>query len=334
MSEKTIDLVNIGNVIMDILIRVTDDDIKELNMEKGIMHLVDEDRQHEIITHLKQHDKLLEIGGSGPNVLRTSAILGRKCTLTGLVGDDTFGNQYTSRVDELNIINRVRIADTGLTGTSIILVTQDGQRTMNTCLGNSRYYTPDDVPVEEIKQAKYLFVTGYQWDTESQIEAMELALSTAKENDTRIAFDLADPFAVERSKDAFKKVIEQYADVVFANKDEARMMYQCSVSNCIDEISRFADITAVKIGKDGSLVKKQGKEVLSVLASDIDVVDTTAAGDMYAGGFMYGLTGGLDLETCAKIANFCAESVIQQIGAKLPTNIKELVQSIERGKPV
>ncbi len=334
MKEKTIDLVNIGNVIMDILIKVTDKEIKELKMEKGIMHLVSEDRQQEIITYLKQNNKLLEIGGSGPNVLRTAAILGRKCALAGLVADDTFGKQYTKRLEELNIINKVRIADKGVTGTSIILVTPDGQRTMNTHLGNSRYYTPKDVPTKEIKQAKYLFITGYQWDTESQIEAMELAINTAKENDTKIAFDLADPFAIERSKNSFKNVIDKYADIVFANKDEVKMMYQCDVKDCIDIISKKVDITAIKIGKEGSLVKQQGKEIMSIMANDIDVVDTTAAGDMYAGGFMYGLTGGLNLEISAKIANFCAESVIQNIGAKLPSNIKTLVKDIEQGKPI
>ena len=328
MGNKSIDIVNIGNVIMDILIKVKDEDIKKLKMDKGIMHLVDEKRQDEIIEYFQQHQKDLEMGGAGPNVLRTVALLGKRGALAGLVAKDVFGKEYIKRVEEIGIINKIRMSGEGSTGTSIILVSEDGQRTMNTCLGNSRYYTDYDVPVDEIKHAKFLFITGYQWDTKGQIEAMDFALKTAKESNTKVALDLADPFAVGRSKGAFKKVIEDYADIVFANEEEAKMMYECEAEKALSEMSKQCEIAIVKIGAEGPLIKS-GDKAIQVKANKVNVVDTTGAGDIYAGGFMYGLISGFDLEKCGKIAGVCAEQVIQVIGAKLPKNIKELVEAID-----
>ncbi len=326
--EKNIDIVNIENLIMDIMIKVTDNDIDKLKLSKGIMHLVDEKRQDEIVEYFQKSAKELEMGGAGSNVLRTVAMLGKKGCLAGLVGKDVFGKEYIKQVDDLKIVNKIRVNNTGSTGTSVILVSEDGQRTMNTCLGTSRFYTPNDVPVEEIKNAKYLFITGYQWDTESQLKAMDLALETAKNNKTVIAFDLADPFAVNRSKEAFKNVIENYADVVFANEEEAKMMYGCDAEKCVDKLSELCEIGIVKIGSRGSLIKKKGEKTIHIPAKKVNVVDTTGAGDMYAGGFMYGLIRGYDTEKCGKIAHKCAEAVIQNIGAKLPSNIKEIVDSV------
>ncbi|MFW5800304.1 MAG: adenosine kinase [Spirochaetota bacterium] len=328
MENKNIDIVNIGNVIMDIIIRITDKDLEHLGLDKGIMHLVEEERQVEIVKYLQDHKKELEMGGAGPNVLRTVATLGGKGCIAGVVAGDEFGDIYTGIVDKLGITNRIRKAKEGITGTSIILVTEDGQRTMNTCLGNSRYYNYKDVPVDVIKTARYLFITGYQWDTEKQIEAMNYALETAKNSNTKIAFDLADPFAVNRSKESFKKVIENYADIVFANEEEAKMMYgEHSPEKCLEILSDKCEIAIVKIGKKGSLVRTNNNTQY-VKASDIKVLDTTAAGDMYAGGFMYGLINNYNVKDCARIANLCAEEVIQNIGAKLPSNIKEQVESL------
>ncbi len=330
MSNKSIDVVNIGNVIMDIIIKVSDEELKKLGVEKGIMHLVDENRQRKILDILMGKEKEFEMGGSGPNMLRTLAILGGKCALAGLVAKDIYGTEYVNRMEKLSIINKVRMSENGITGTSIILVTEDGQRTMNTNLGNSRYYTVSDVPTEEIKQAKYLFVTGYQWDTKAQIDSMEAALKIAKENGTQIAFDLADPFAVGRSKEAFEKVINEYANVVFANEEEAKMMYQDYAEKCVEKIAQNVDIAVVKVGSRGSLVKEKGKEMIQIkpTTENINVIDTTAAGDMYAGGFMYGLVNGYDVERCARIGSRCAEEVIQNIGAKLPEDINLIISGI------
>lgn len=327
MIEKNIDIVNIGNIIMDIIIKVTDKEIEDLKVNKGIMHLVEEERQIEIISYLKNFTKELQMGGAGPNALRCAATLGKKCSLAGLVSTDEFGKIYKGIVKKLKINDRIRETDTGITGSSVILVTEDGQRTMNTCLGNSRFYTSTDVPIDDIKMAKYLFITGYQWDTGKQIDAMELALKTAKEYNTTIAFDIADPFAVKRSKKAFVNVIENYADVVFANEEEAKIMYETNVEDSLNILSKHCEIAIVKLGKNGSLVKNKDK-VYHIKANNIKLVDTTAAGDMYAGGFLYGLASEFDIKKCAEIANLCAESVIQNIGAKLPDNIKELVSNV------
>ena len=157
MRANKIDIVNIGNVIMDILIKVTDEDIEALDLAKGIMHLVSVEEQKRILDYFQVFEKELEIGGSGPNVVRCASLLGNQCCLIGQVASDEFGEKYHARVNDLGIINRIGTGATGVTGSSVVLVTEDGQRTMNTCLGNSCTYTLTNEMLEDIKRSGLLF---------------------------------------------------------------------------------------------------------------------------------------------------------------------------------
>lgn len=323
MASKEIDVLAICNVLKDIVIKVSDEELNELGLTKGIMHLVGEEEQLKILNRFESRDKNVEMGGSGPNMVRTLAVLGQNVSQAGMVGSDLYGEMYLSRVKELGIISNIRKAAVGSTGTSIILISPDGERTMNTCLGMSRTYTTQDIPETDIARSKYLIVTGYQWDTPNQIEAINHALRIAKHHGTKIVFDLGDPFCVSRHRETFLNIVQDYVDIVFANRKEAEMLTGKDLDGSLADLGAMTDITVIKCGAKGSWVKSQTEQVFIPSDPSIQVTDSTAAGDMYAGGFMYGMLQNLSLEACGQVASFCAETVIQQVGARIPDNLLE-----------
>lgn len=323
-KEKQLDVLSICNVLKDIIIKVSDEELKDLGLSKGIMVLISEEEQQNILKKFQDKDKKVELGGSGTNAMRTMAILGQKVSQAGMVGDDVYGDICFQRIEELGIKNNIKKSKIGNTGTSIILITPDGERTMNTCLGMSRNYTVNEIPEQDIINSKYLHLTGYQWDTDNQIEAVNHAIHVAKNNNTKISFDLSDPFCVNRHRETFINLIEDHVDIVFANLKEANMLTGKDLDESLDILSKMAEIVVIKCGAEGSWVKTKDHKI-KISANKVKVVDTTAAGDMYAGGFMYGITKGLPIEDCGKIANFCAETVIQQVGARIPENLSEML---------
>ena len=320
---KDIKVLALCNVLKDIVIQVTDQELTELGLTKGIMHLMDEEQQQRIFNHFEDRPKTYEMGGSGPNMIRTLAALGQKVSQAGMVGNDRNGDLYLERVAELGILNNIRRAPMGSTGTSIVLISPDGERTMNTCLGMSRCYTTHDIPEADIARAECLVVTGYQWDTNNQIEAVNHAIRVAKAQGTRIAFDLSDPFCVERHRETFLNILEEYVDIVFANQKEARMLTGKNAEESLAELAALCETVVLKCGARGAWLQHR-QERIFLPANQIQVVDTTAAGDMYAGGFLCGLLTGRSLEESGRLAAFCAETVIQAIGAYIPDNLREL----------
>lgn len=310
----------IGNVLIDVVIEATDDDLTALNLDKGIMHLVDRTRQEEILAHFSTARRTYRPGGSAPNTLLALAGLGVPGVISGKIGDDEFGRTYIQQVADYGITSRLIVghgADgNGVTGSSIILVTPDGERTMNTHLGLCREFGAADLDEATLRQADYLYFTGYMWDTEVQKGAIRRALDITRETDTTVAFDLADPFAVERYRDDFLKLLEQDVDIVFANRTEAQLLYGAdNLDTAAAELGRHVSIAALKAGKDGSLVVHNGRTT-AIPGRNITVRDTTGAGDMYAAGFLAALARGADPVTAGQAAGWLAEAVIQQIGAQ------------------
>lgn len=323
--SKSIKVLSICNVLKDIIVKVNQEDLDSLGLTKGMMYLVSEKEQMELLEKFHNHDKKVEMGGSGTNMMRTMALLGQRVSQAGMVGDDIYGDMCMKRINELGIVNNIKKAEVGSTGTSLILLTPDGERTMNTCLGVSRFYTVKDIPDKDIANSEYMLVTGYQWDTDNQIEAVNHALRVAHNNNTKIALDISDPFCVERHRETFWNIIEEFVDVLFCNRKESQSLTGKGIQESLDMLSEVCDIVVIKNGAEGSYIRNKDNQI-KVESDNVKVLDTTAAGDMYAGGFMYGLTRNLPLEECGKIASFCAEQVIQNVGATLPENIKELVE--------
>lgn len=326
MSKRELKALAICNVLKDLIIQVSDQDLKDLGLTKGMMHLVSEAEQQKMLDYFASREKTIEMGGSGANMIRTLATLGENVSQAGMVGQDEYGELCMERVKELGIKNNIQQHAEGSTGTSIILVSPDGERTMHTCLGSSRAYTTHDIPETDIARSEYLIVTGYQWDTENQIKAIRHAVEVAKANQTKIVFDLSDPFCVDRHRETFLSLLEHSIDVVFANKKEAEMLTGKGPEESLAELAKLSDVVVVKCGSKGSWIQS-GTEKVFVPCNEVTVVDTTAAGDMYAGGFLFGLLNQKSLEDCGKIANFCAETVIQNIGARIPEDLHARVDA-------
>ena len=308
------DISSICNALMDILVKADDSDIKALELNKGIMHLVDDGRQKTVSEHFHGKIDKTELGGSSLNAMRTLAGLGVKTSFAGMVGKDEYGDKIKKRMSDLNIDARLQTLDDTATGSCFILVTPDGERTMNTNLGASIRFNESLVPHEVIKNSRVFHFCGYQWSSEPQIKAIEAAIETAKSNGCLVSFDVADPFVVEQNREAFAKLIEEKADIVFANQEEAKLLYESDPQSACDRIATSGAIAVIKLGSEGALVGK-GKDRFKISPVATKVEDTTAAGDMFAAGFLYGVLKDKSPEESGRIAATLASDVISRIGA-------------------
>ncbi|MFW6227986.1 MAG: adenosine kinase [Alkalispirochaeta sp.] len=325
----------IGNPLIDVVIPATDTDLEALGVAKGIMHLVDEERQRAILSHFGDAPRTYRPGGSAPNTLLALAGLGVPAVICGKIGNDDFGRTYGEQVEAYGITSRLIMGE-GATGSSIILVTPDGERTMNTHLGMCQEFGVADLDEALLATADYLYFTGYMWDTEVQKGSIRRAIEIARKNGVTVAFDLADPFAVERYRDDFLVLLERDVDVVFANRTEAQILYETEDAELAARmLGEHTRIAALKVGKDGSVVTQRVAgtaplRISSVPGRPLAVTDTTGAGDMFAAGFLAALAKGYDPVRAAGAAGWLAEAVIQQIGAQFSVaRIRELKTEME-----
>lgn len=309
-----IHVLSICNALIDLLVEVSDDEFELLDIEKGIMHLVDSNRQRELLQKFSNHKFQYELGGSAMNCTRALAMLGAKTMFFGMIGKDDFGERIKNRMNQLGIASKIELAEEP-TGSCAILITPDGERTMNTCLGASSHYHEGVIPHDDIRNAMVLHFTGYQWSTNHQMRAVKRAVETAKEYNTTVSFDVADPFMVRNFRDEFISMIQE-ADIVFANADEASELYNTSPEDAANKIAATGAIAVIKLGAKGALIKSDSTEV-EIAPVKTKVVDTIAAGDMFAGGFLYGMTHDKSLKQSGEIAALLASDVISRVGATL-----------------
>lgn len=312
---EKLEIYGIGNVLIDIVTQVKDQDIKTLGLDKGIMRLVDGEARTKIVDFISSQKCRYSCGGSAPNTIITLSQLGVKVALSGKIGQDDFGDRYEKQL-KAHGVNSFLKKEKGFTGSSIILISPDGERTMNTSLENNRKYSLPDLQDDYIRQANYLYFTGYMWDTDNQKRALEKAISIAKQSGTQVVFDAADPFAVKRSADDFRELIDKYFDIVLANAEEARLLFQNSdLSYCSKKLTEMCKIAVIKNGAAGSMVSS-GKESYKIPAFKTTAIDTTGAGDVYAAGFLYGLCRGKGLKESGITASKLAAGVVGITGAQ------------------
>ncbi|MDC7221970.1 MAG: adenosine kinase [Spirochaetales bacterium] len=324
-------VLGIGNILIDILADVSDEDILTLGLDKGIMKLVEEEERNKILDLLKNRTCEYICGGSAPNTVITLAALGVSSGLSGKVGRDELADKYLTRLKDQGVRSYLSRSE-GDTGTSIILITPDSERTMNTSLGINRFYSKEDVNSSALAEADYFYFTGYMWDTDSQKKALLEAINDARMNRTKIVFDLADPFAVNRSREDFLNMIHHHYDIVFANREEAKLLFNTEcVENSVKELAHLCEIAVVKDGGNGSYVASGGK-VWKIPVFKVDAVDSTGAGDTYAAGFLYGLSQGYSLEKSGLFASWLASRIVTIKGAQFPEAIlKTLRKAISDG---
>jgi len=312
----------VGNAIMDLQVQCDDDFLSANGLEKGIMTLTEEADQQKILSALANHDINYCSGGSAANTIVGIADMGGKVNYCGKTGADNFGQQYASELRELGIHFGAK-ASNEATGTCVVLITPDAQRTMLTNLGVSATLSRDDIDEAAIAAADYIYIEGYLFAGESTKEAALHAIDIANQNDVKIALTISDPFLVDICRDEFLYLIEGPVNLLFCNEDEATAL--TGEDNPVDAahaIHKLCDNVALTMGKNGSIIMHEG-EVIAIEGISVDAVDTTGAGDMYAAGVLYGITNGLSWKQAGHLGSHAAAKIVGQLGARLPAPLSQ-----------
>lgn len=306
----------IGNPLIDIIVHTDDKLLSELGIHKGTMHLIDSTERKEILDSIAQLSCSYSCGGSCPNTMITLSTLGIPAALGGKVGQDEYGLIYKKALKKSGTIDLLSASPESPTGTSIILVTPDSERTMNTFLGANRLFCTSDIDFEALNSSNLFHFTGYMWDTVNQKEAVQSCLNEARDKGKTISFDIADPFAVSRNRETFLSIIGDYADIVFANNEEARILFDnYDAYECCKSMGKICKTAIVKNGKHGSVISHDGR-LLRIPAKGTTVIDTTGAGDIYAAGFLYGYLTEEPVTASGHIASYLAGEIISKVGAQ------------------
>ncbi|MBX3512319.1 MAG: adenosine kinase [Xanthobacteraceae bacterium] len=325
MSSTRYDVIGIGNAIVDVLSHSDDDFLARQKMPKGSMSLIDEPRAEAIYNAM---GPVIECsGGSAANTIVGVAMLGGSAAFIGKVKDDELGATFARDIRASNVAFSTPLATDGpATARSFILVTPDGQRTMNTYLGAAQDLSSDDISVDEIRSAKVLYLEGYLWDPKQAKAAFIKAAEIAHDNDRTVALTLSDAFCVDRYRKEFLQLIRnKTVDLIFANEAELKSLYETGdFDAAVEALRKDASIAVVTRSEDGAMVVT-GDTIDAVPAFPVErVVDTTGAGDLFAAGFLYGFAKGMPHTSSLKLGALCAAEIISHIGARPERNLRDL----------
>jgi sugar/nucleoside kinase (ribokinase family) len=331
MSQQQFDVASLGNAIVDIIASVDDRFLLTHRISKGTMTLIDEFRAKELLKALADNHQTMSslhevAGGSAANTMAGLASLGGKGLFLGKVSDDRLGKAFAQSMAATGVeFSNGSSPSTASTATSMIAVTPDGQRSMNTFLGACREMTPDDVEEDRLAGARILYIEGYLWDEEKAKQASRKAIAAVKGAGGRVALSLSDPFCVGRFRDEFLHLLDRDVNILFANEDEARALFQVEdFDGVVAGAKKWGGIAAVTRSAKGCVIVEEGM-VHEVPAAPVKrVIDTTGAGDQFAAGFLYGLTHGKGLADCGRLGALAAAEVISHYGARPETSLKDL----------
>ena len=320
-----LDVLGIGNAIVDVLSPTDDATIARHELPKGTMTLIDADRAEALYG---QMGPAVEVsGGSCANTVAGIASLGGRSAYIGRVRDDELGRIFTHDIRAAGVQYDTPPAGDGPgTARCLIMVTPDAQRTMSTYLGASVELGPEDVDPALVASADVTYLEGYLWDPPRAKEAFRIAIAAAHAAGRRVSFTLSDPFCVERHRDEFRTLVDGEVDVLFANQHEIEALYEASdLDAAVAAVRGRCEIAVITRSEHGSLVVT-AEEVHEVPAAPVErVIDTTGAGDLFAAGFLFGLTRGRPLGECAHIGGLAAAEVISHYGARPAVRLAELL---------
>ena len=324
-SKKKIDLVGIGNAIVDIVSNIDDEFLTRNLLKKGSMNLINLQDSSNILNDCNIIKKVS--GGSAANTVVSLANLGNNVEFIGRIKDDEFGNFFSKDIKESGATFNSKYVETRESSAhSVILITPDAQRTMCTYLGASTEFEPDDINYESIKLSKYLYLEGYLWDSELAKKAFIKAAKIAKESKTKIILSLSDAFCVDRHRESFLDLINDFVDILFCNEEEVKSLFKINdLEKCKIKIKSLCELTAITLGEKGSLIVNKNKTELIKPFLFGKAIDTTGAGDIFAGGFIHGLINNFSLNECGQIGSICAGHIVTQIGSRSKMNLKKLI---------
>lgn len=325
MAETRFDVLTIGNAIVDIIAPIDEGFLSREGLAEGIMHLVDEERSLYLYERMPAEKRQIS-GGSAANTAAGVASLGGRASFIGKVAADPLGDVFETDLKRIGVHYGVsRLAEGPATARSMILLSPDGERTMNTYLGACHQLTPADIKEDEIGAATITYMEGFLWDPVEAKKAFVTAAHYAHKHERATSFTLSDPFCVNRYRDEFLDLIKSKTiDIVLGNIEELKALYQADFHNSVQAIARDAELAAITLGAEGAMVVHQG-EIVTVPAFPVNqVVDATGAGDLFASGFLLAVARGRDYRTALEAGCLAASEVISHIGARPVADLQQL----------
>ena len=325
--KTNFDVVGIGNAIVDVISHESDSFLEDHNLVKDSMVLIDTDMAINLYNDMSP--TVQSSGGSAANTMAGVASLGGKAAYIGKIRDDHLGEFFIHDINAAGVHFSVNPASEGLpTARSMIIVTPDGSRTMNTYLGTSTNLLKDDLDVKLLESAQILYCEGYIWDIETTKETIRSAIAIARGANRIISFTLSDSFCVARHKEEWVELIEEQVDILFGNEDEIKELSGCNtLSEAAQWIQGKVAVACLTLAERGSIIVTED-EIIGVGAKPVSkVIDSTGAGDLYASGFLFGYARGLNLEVCGELASIAAAEIIAHTGARPLTPLKNLIES-------
>jgi sugar/nucleoside kinase (ribokinase family) len=323
-----LDVVGIGNALVDVLSHERDDFVERHALNRGAMQLIDTEQAEWLYDAMGPATEIS--GGSAANTMVGIASLGGSAAFVGRVNDDQLGAVFGHDLRAAGVEFLTPPANDGVpTGRCLIVVTPDAQRTLNTYLGASARLGPDDLDDELLAGAQVLYLEGYLWDEPEAKEAFRRAARVAHDAGNRVAFTLSDGFCVDRHRAEFLDLVEHEVDVLFANEVEITALYGVDAfDDALQHVQHHCEIAALTRSEKGSLIVTRD-ELHVIDAHPVrEVVDTTGAGDLYAAGFLYGLTNGYDLGTAGRLGALAAAEVIGHLGARPQTSLADCARPL------
>jgi sugar/nucleoside kinase (ribokinase family) len=329
MPDYTYGLTTIGNALVDVLSHVSDDFLKSQEEKHGVkprtMNLIDEARALELYNDMENSIK--QAGGSAANTMAAFASFGGKGAYIGKVSVDTLGQKFAASMQDIGVTyHTTPLIEGPKTGRSMILIEDDGHRTMNTFLGAAVQLGPDDIDEALIAGSLVTYLEGYLFDPAEAKKAFYKAAQIAHEAGRKVSLTLSDPFCVDRHRDDFQDLVENHVDILFANEEEAKSLYKVDTwEEIVKLFAQKCEITCLTRSEKGSVILS-GDKIIEIPAEPVaKVVDTTGAGDAYAAGVLYGYAEGMDLAVCGQLGAIAAAEVISHIGPRPQKTLADLI---------
>ena len=323
-SSTSLDVVGIGNAIVDVLVQTDDGFLQTHGLQKGGMALIDEPQAERL--YKASGPGLETSGGSVANTMVGIAQLGGKAGFIGRVRNDQLGEIFSHDIRAVGARFDTPAATSGATtARCLIYVTPDAERTMCTFLGASTQLEPEDLDLSMVREAKVLYLEGYLWDSPAAKRAFIAAAEACRDSGGQVALSLSDGFCVDRHRESFLDLVNGHVDVLFANDVEIMSLYETDdFDTAVQQVSGCCKVAALTRGAKGSVVLSGDQRWDIGIVSLGDLLDTTGAGDLYAGGFLHGYTQGESLERCGQLGALCAGQIVTQLGARPQVSLKQL----------
>lgn len=331
MSEKKYDVYGLGNALVDIVTEVDDAFIEEHEVEKGVMTLVEEDRQHTLVEAMNITEEDMQCGGSAANTVIAASQFGGSGYYSCKVANDVAGLFYLRDLEANGIDTFLtqQTAPSGITGKCLVMTTPDAERTMNTFLGITSDLSSKEIQEGALKDSKYLYLEGYLVTSETGLEAMKKAKKIAEDNDVKVALTFSDPSMVRYFKDQMESVVGASVDLLFCNEEEAMLFTGTeNIEAAKPALKKVAKRFAITQGKNGAIIF-DGDTFIDIEPYEVEAVDTNGAGDMFAGAFIYAITNGHSFAEAGKLASLASSVVVTKFGPRLALqDAKQLLKKL------